>query len=103
MKETIVASSRARLRTYLAAGYALFIMYASLSPFSGWQEQGLAFSAVLALPLLLQYTWFDVAANLLGYLPFGLLLGLALRAHFNVSWTVLLATLGGVEIGRAHV
>lgn len=96
MKETIVVSSRARLRTYLAAGYALFIVYASLSPFSGWQEQGLAFSAVLALPLLQQYTWFDAAANLLGYLPFGLLLGLALRARFNVSRTLLLALLGGV-------
>ena len=98
MKETIVASSRARLRTYLTAGYALFIMYASLSPFSGWQEQGLEFSAVLALPLFLQYTGFDAAANVLGYLPFGLLLGLALRARFSVSWTVLLATLGGVVL-----
>ena len=96
MKKTIVTSSRARLRTYLATGYALFIVYASLSPFSGWQEQGLEFSTVLAWPLWLQYTWFDAAANLLGYLPFGLLLGLALRVRFNVSWTVLLATLGGV-------
>ncbi len=96
MKETIVTSSRARLRSYLATGYALFIVYASLSPFSGWQEQGLEFSTVLAWPLWLQYTWFDAAANLLGYLPFGLLLGLALRVRFNVNWTVLLATLGGV-------
>ena len=98
MKETIATSPRAPLRTYLAAGYALFIMYASLSPFSGWQEQGLEFSAVLAFPLLQQYTWFDAAANLLGYLPFGLLLGLALRARFNSSWTVLLATLGGIAL-----
>jgi len=98
MKETIATPSRVHLRTYLAAGYALFIMYASLSPFSGWQEQGLEFSAVLAFPLLQQYTWFDAAANLLGYLPFGLLLGLALRARFNLSWTVLLATLGGIVL-----
>lgn len=98
MKKTNIAPSRALLRTYLAVGYALFIMYASLTPFTGWQEQGLEFSAVLAFPLLQQYTWFDAAANLLGYLPFGLLLGLALRARFNLSWTLLLATLGGVVL-----
>ncbi|MEO6422752.1 MAG: VanZ family protein, partial [Candidatus Nitrotoga sp.] len=97
-KETILDFSRPRLSTYLASGYVLFILYASLSPFSGWQEQGLEFSAVLALPLLLQYTWFDAAANLLGYLPFGLLLGLALSARFNLSLTILLATFGGVVL-----
>lgn len=32
-----------RLRFYLAAGYALFILYGSLSPFTGWQDQGLNF------------------------------------------------------------
>lgn len=98
MKEASATSSRVRLRTYLAAGYALFIVYASLSPFSGWQEQGLKFSAVLAFPLLQQYTWFDAAVNLLGYLPFGLLLGLALRARLNLRWSVLLATLGGIVL-----
>ena len=61
---------RVRLRTYLVAGYALFIVYASLSPFSGWRDMGLEFSAVLATPLLLHFIWFDVMANLLAYLPF---------------------------------
>ncbi len=93
-----VTSSRAHLRTYLAAAYALFIMYASLSPFSGWQGQGLEFSAVLEAKLLLQYTWFDVTANLLAYLPFGLLLGLVLRARCGALWSVLLATLGGLAL-----
>ena len=93
--------SHTRLRTYLAAGYVLFIVYASLSPFSGWREQGLEFSAVLDMPLLQQYTWFDVAANLLAYLPFGLLLGLTLRAHFGAVWSVLFTTLGGVALSAA--
>lgn len=86
------------LRRYLAAGYALFIAYASLSPFSGWQEQGLEFSAVLAAPLMQTYSPFDAAANLLAYLPFGLLLGLSLRAHFGAAWSILLATLGGAAL-----
>jgi len=88
---------RARLRSYLVAGYALLIVYASLSPFSGWQEQGLEFSAVLTAPLR-HYTWFDVTANLLAYIPFGLLLGLALRAHLGTGGSILLATFGGVAM-----
>lgn len=98
MKESTIASSRVRLRTYLAAGYALFILYASLSPFSGWQEQGLEFSDVITLPLWSQYTWFDAVANLLVYLPFGLFLGLALRTRYSMSWTVFFATIGGTAL-----
>lgn len=101
MREIPVTSPRPRLRTYLAAGYALLVIYASLSPFTGWQEQGLEFSEVLAEPLLLQYTWLDIAANLFAYLPFGLLLGLALRAHFGAWWSALLATLGGLALSAA--
>jgi len=87
--------SRAALRSYLTAGYALFIVYASLSPFSGWHEQGLEFMAVLASPLKQTYSWFDAVSNFLAYLPFGLLLGLTLRARFNAVWSVILATLAG--------
>ena len=101
MKKIPVTSPRPRLRTYLAAGYALFIVYASLSPFSGWQEQGLEFSAVLAAPLLQTYSSFDSIANLLAYLPFGLLLGLSLRARLGAGRSVLLATLGGVALSAA--
>ena len=84
------------LRTYLTAGYALFIVYASLTPFSGWQEQGLEFSAVLLSPLGQTYSWFDAVTNLLAYFPFGLLLGLTLRARVNAVWTVALATVAGL-------
>jgi VanZ family protein len=88
--------SRALLRSYLTAGYALFIVYASLSPFSGWQEQGLEFWAVLTSPLGQTYSWFDAITNFLAYLPFGLLLGLTLRARLSAAGTVILATLAGV-------
>src|SRR3989338_2828014 len=90
MKELFITEPISRLRTWLATGYALFIVYASLSPFSGWREQGLDFLEVLDAPLLLTYTAFDAVVNLLSYLPFGLLAGLALRARFGAAASVIL-------------
>jgi VanZ family protein len=83
MGELLITENRARLRTWLASGYALFIAYASLSPFVGWREQGMDFNEVLGAPLLLTYTAFDAIVNLLSYLPFGFLAGIALRARFG--------------------
>lgn len=98
MKELFITGTRVRLRTWLAIGYALFIMYASLSPFSGWREQGLDFLEVLGAPLLLTYTAFDAAVNLLSYLPFGLLAGLALRAHFGAVASMVLGLCLGMSL-----
>ncbi|MDD5384682.1 MAG: VanZ family protein [Gallionella sp.] len=98
MKELFVTETRARLRTWLAIGYALFIVYASLSPFSGWREQGLDFIEVLAAPLLLTYTAFDAVINLLSYLPFGLLAGLALHARFGAAASVIFGLCLGVSL-----
>ncbi|MEJ1959915.1 MAG: VanZ family protein [Nitrosomonadales bacterium] len=98
MREPSVAPSRLRLRTYLTAWYALFIVYGSLSPFTGWKDQGLVFLSVLTAPLGETYSWFDTVVNLLAYFPFGLLLGLTLRARLGPGWSLLLATLGGVAL-----
>ncbi len=98
MKELPITGTRARLRTWLAVGYALFIVYASLSPFSGWREQGLDFVAVLDAPLRLTYTAFDAAINLLSYLPLGLLAGLALHARFGAVSSVLLGLCLGMAL-----
>lgn len=98
MKEIFITETRARLRTWLALGYVLFIVYASLSPFSGWQEQGLDFAEVLGAPLHLTYTAFDATLNLLSYLPVGLLLGLALRARINAAASVLLSLGLGIAL-----
>jgi VanZ family protein len=84
---------RSLLRRYLVAGYALFIIYASLSPFLGWRDQGLEFWAVLTSPLGLTFTTFDAISNLLAYLPFGMLLALTLRTYYRSSVSTLLATL----------
>lgn len=87
---------RALLRSYLTAGYALFIVYASLSPFSGWQEQGLDFFEVMVSPLAQTYSWFDALTNFLAYLPFGLLFGLTLRARLGTAISVLLVVFSGL-------
>ena len=98
MKEIPIIETRARLRTWLAIGYALFIVYASLSPFTGWREQGLEFAEVLHMPLRLTYTAFDATINLLSYLPFGLLVALALRARFGAIASVISGLCLGVML-----
>ncbi len=101
MEEFFITETRARLRTLLVFGYALVIVYASLSPFSGWREQGLDFMEVLGMPLLLTYTGFDAAINFLAYLPFGLLAALALRAKLNAVASVFLALLAGALLSAS--
>lgn len=90
------SSSRSLLRHYLLAGYVFLIGYASLSPFSGWQEQGLTFWAVLTSPLLQTYSWFDALSNLLAYFPLGVLLGLTLHRHHRRVFSVGVALVVGV-------
>ena len=96
MREIFFTETRARLRTWLALGYALFIVYASLSPFSGWREQGMDFAEVLGEPLLLTYTAFDAVVNLLSYLPFGFLAGMSLRARCGILASVILTLCMGI-------
>lgn len=101
MSNSLLATPRSLLRRYLVAGYGVFIVYASLAPFSGWQEQGLEFWAVLISPLGLTYTGFDALSNLLAYFPFGLLLALTMRTHFNKVNSVLSATLLAMSLSAA--
>ncbi|MEK7811810.1 MAG: VanZ family protein [Pseudomonadota bacterium] len=98
MREQFNTETRARLRTLLAMGYALFIVYASLSPFVGWRELGLNFTDVLRAPLRLTYTHFDATANMLAYLPFGLLVSLALRRNFGLVTSLLAGCTTGIVL-----
>ena len=61
----------------LAQAYAALIVYASLYPFTGWRDQGIAPWEFIGSPWPKYWTGFDVAANLLGYAPFGFLLALS--------------------------
>jgi len=65
------------VRFFLAA-YVLLVAYASLYPLSGWREPAGSAFAFLAAPWPRYLTAFDLAANFLGYLPYGLLCALAL-------------------------
>lgn len=96
MPKFLLRDNSARLRIWLSLGYALLIAYASLSPFTGWREQGIDFIEVLKLPLLHTYTPFDAILNLLSYLPFGLLLALTLRARLSALPSLLLACTMGM-------
>ena len=84
------AEIRVWLRLWLTLGYGLLIVYGSLSPFTGWREQGFDFQDVLEEPLLLTYTGFDAVVNVLSYLPLGLLAVLLFHARFGaLAGTVL--------------
>ena len=80
----------------LAFVYAALIAYASGYPFTGWRwPPGQALPSLLALPWPPWHDAFDMWANLVGYLPWGLLLMLAFlrrgwRASLALVWVVLI-------------
>lgn len=67
----------------LSLAYVVLIVYASLYPFSGWRDQGIAPWAFLASPWPRYWTGFDLTSNALGYAPLGFLLALSFlrRGH----------------------
>ena len=98
MKDPLTGRTRIRLRAWLVIGYTLFIVYGSLSPFSGWREQGLDFIEVLRAPFQLTYTAFDATINFLSYLPYGMLVGLMLRERFGMLASVTLGLCAGMAL-----
>lgn len=62
----------------LACLYAALIVYASLYPFTGWRMPGATPLAFLSLPWPRWWTGFDLVSNLLGYMPLGALIFIAL-------------------------
>ena len=63
--------SRTHLTLYLTSGYALLILYASLYPLAGWHDSGGDSLAFLGAAWPRYYTGFDLATNIIAYLPFG--------------------------------
>ena len=62
----------------LAWLYVGLIVYASLYPFFGWRVPGVAPLDFMLLGWPHWWTWFDLVSNLLGYMPFGFLLFVAM-------------------------
>ncbi len=78
--------------------YAALIAYASLYPFTGWRDVGLAPWAYLRAPWPQYWTRFDLLANLVGYAPLGFLLTLAML-RMRRGWPALtLATLAAAAL-----
>lgn len=78
--------------------YLLLIVYASWFPFSGWRSSGLSPLAFLTLGMPRWWTGFDVMVNVVGYMPLGVLLVLALYPAVRGLWAVGVAALVGVLV-----
>lgn len=80
------------LARYLLLAYALLVVYASLHPFSGWRDRGVAAFAFFTSGLPRYITAFDLVTNFAAYLPLGFFALLAL--HPRVRGMRALATAG---------
>src|SRR5512134_3915707 len=86
---------RSRLVRYLAVGYTLVVVYATLYPFARWRVPAEAPFAFLLAPWPRYYTLSDVLLNVLGYVPLGFLLALALLPLLSARTAAVCATLAG--------
>ena len=78
--------------------YLLLIVYASWYPFTGWRNNGLPPFSFLNLVKQRYWTGFDVMVNIVGYVPLGVLLVLALYPLVRGIWAVLLAAIFGILV-----
>ena len=86
----------------MAWAYAGLIVYASLYPFAGWRVPGVGLLDYLLLGWPRWWTWFDLVANLFGYLPLGFLLFVAaIRSGHTASRAAVLATGGATLLSFA--
>ena len=76
--------------------YALLLAYSGLAPWRGWRDLGLNPFAYLAAPIPTHVTYFDLAVNVLAYLPFGALLVLALHPNARGVTAIVIASLLGL-------
>jgi VanZ family protein len=101
MEKMSAPRTSTRARRYLAAGYVLLIVYASLSPFTGWRDQGVTFGEVLTAPLWLKYTVMDAWINMLAYIPLGVLVALILLGRLGARRTVAVTLLAGTALSAS--
>ena len=78
--------------------YLLLIVYASWYPFSGWRSSGLSPFTFLTQHMPRWWTGFDVMVNIVGYMPFGVLLVLALYPAVRGMWAVFVAAVAGLAV-----
>lgn len=77
-----------------ALAYAAWVVYGSLFPLAGWRDDGLSPLLFLFAGLPRYWTLFDLASNVLLYLPLGFL-GFRLGRRRLGRWLALAAAVGG--------
>jgi len=101
LREALTETPRSPLALYLLLGYTLLILYASLSPFSGWRDPGgdmLGF-VIEARPRYISQ--FDLVVNVLAYVPFGLLAALAVLPICRPALAALVGAVAGTVLSFA--
>ena len=95
-----MASARHRSAAVpLALAYIALVLYASLYPFDGWRwPPGQTAAALALLPRSIYHAAFDTWSNLLGYVPLGALLTIALRRGGAGAWAALAAAVAAAAL-----
>ena len=91
----MAATPLARL---LLALYVLLIAYASLYPLSGWRDPGVSAFAFVFAGWPRYLTAFDLWANMLGYVPYGLFCAAAVYPALRSGGAVLAAAASGAAL-----
>ena len=94
------AAARSLLAHYLALVYGLAIVYSSLQPFAPWIAPAEGTPFFLFAPWPPRWTRFDVIANVVAYLPFGLFLALVPSRRSALA-RIAMATAGGALLSFA--
>jgi len=90
-----------RLPLYLASAYTLLAVYGSLYPFAGWRDSGVPLTEFLGAAWPRYYTAFDIAANVVAYVPLGFLWVPALRPLIGAAAAVAVACVVGTGFSLA--
>ena len=102
-------AAKSHLPLYLILGYTLLVLYASLTPFTGWRDPGHDALDFLRQPLPRYVRAFDVVVNVLAYIPVGLLAALALTSRSHPVFAALFGTVVGaalslsMEVAQAYL
>ncbi len=76
--------------------YAMLVVYASCFPFSGWHDNGLLPWTYLGEHMPHYWTGFDLAVNVIGYVPLGALAVLAMYPRLRGGAAILFASVAGM-------
>lgn len=78
------------------AWWIALVVYGSLYPMSGWTDIGVGPFAYLAAPIPRWLTLFDLVTNVLGYVPLGVFVVLAVYPRLRGASAILAALLAGI-------